>query len=55
MKKIIFFTLIIIIIPFFIIAIYNLNKVEEIELNEYIDIKKQNELNRNIARLFPKG
>lgn len=33
MKKIIFFTLIIIIIPFFIIAIYNLNKVEEIELN----------------------
>lgn len=33
MKKIIIFTLIIIIIPFFIIAIYNLNKVEEIELN----------------------
>lgn len=33
MKKIITFTLIIIIIPFFIIAIYNLNKVEEIELN----------------------
>lgn len=33
MKKIIIFTLIIIFIPFFIIAIYNLNKVEEIELN----------------------
>lgn len=33
MKKIIIFTLIIIVIPFFIIAIYNLNKVEEIELN----------------------
>ncbi len=33
MKKIILFTLIIIFIPFFIITIYNLNKVEEIELN----------------------
>ena len=33
MKKIIIFTLIIIIIPFFIIAIYNLDKAEEIELN----------------------
>lgn len=33
MKKIIIFTLIIIFIPFFIITIYNLNKVEEIELN----------------------
>lgn len=33
MKKIIIFTLIIIFIPFFIIAIYNFKKVEEIELN----------------------
>ena len=46
MKKIIIFTIILIFIPFFIIKIFNINNIEEIQL-KYI-----NNINVRVKRLY---